>query len=226
MSYNDGQSHIDFYDKEVDKEQMAEEFSEGDMQLKDTLLALWNNSIKTTACCKGHDDQRKAYLSLIINDESIDLIQETIEYLNSQDSSISMDFICSDRDYDSVTITMPKEEDKKNYLFFINNYLVSKQEILEPSNIIKCWNYLQRFAKDRNLTCRFAIDKDNMMAGFYPRGHALIFTDSAPVLDDQIDSIRETGSLPSMFKCSEKSLQELINIIYPNTFEIQNGIQV
>ena len=31
MSYNDGQSHIDFYDKEVDKEQMAEEFSEGDI---------------------------------------------------------------------------------------------------------------------------------------------------------------------------------------------------
>ena len=56
--YNDGNVHIDFFDKSKEElDGIADEFSEGNTNLKNTLLTLWNSGIQTMACCVGHEDR-------------------------------------------------------------------------------------------------------------------------------------------------------------------------
>jgi hypothetical protein len=65
-----------------------------------------------------------------------------------------------------------------------------------------------------------------MMFGFFHPGSIQIFNENSLFLEDIINSIKVTGSMPLVpFNCSEKSLQEFINIIYPDTFIIQSSIK-
>lgn len=56
--YNDGNVHMNFFDKSKDElVNIADEFSEGNLNLKNTLLTLWSSNIQTIACCIGHEDR-------------------------------------------------------------------------------------------------------------------------------------------------------------------------
>ena len=227
MSYNDGHVHMEFYDKSVDMENLAEDYSEGDDKLKKVLLSLWDNGIITTACCKGHDDGRIAYLSFAINDRIKKIIQATSEYLYLQDGKIELDFESNGKDYNSFTVYMVNSKDKEDHYNFLNSLLSQKlEEYDEQSNILKYGNCLLKFARTMGLNCRFIVEKNNMMFGFSKPDEILMFNDNSPTLDEIITSIKETGNMPlCALNCSEKSLQELINIIYPNTFITQSTIQ-
>ena len=85
MVYNDGNVHIDFYDKNSNKEEIAEQFSEGDPELKKVLLELWKNNIKTVACCRGHNDKEMIeYVDLgIAMGNAIDKVKNAANYVTS-----------------------------------------------------------------------------------------------------------------------------------------------
>ena len=227
MSYNDGKVHTDFYDKQVDIKQIADDFSEGDHNLKSVLLLLWENGIMTDACCRGHDDGRPPYISFIINEKSKKLIQATSKYLYLQDGKIELDFSFYGKDYDTFIVYMGDEKSKEDFLNFVNRLLSKKAEHETfTSNIPKYGEYLLKFARMLGVHCRFSVERDNMMLGFTKPGTAQFFNENCPSLDDMLQSIKETGNLPLVpFQCSEKSLQEFINIFYPNTFTTQNIIQ-
>ena len=227
MSYNDGQVHTEFYENPVDIEKIAEDFSEGDYKLKSILLALWKNGIMTNACCKGHDDVHLPYISFIINEKSKKLIQTTSEYLYLQDGKMELDFNFAGKEYDTFTVYMGNEKVKEDYFNFVNSLLSQRIEHEEfNNNILEYGHYLLKFARKIGMHCRFCVEKNNMMFGFYRPGTLLIFNENSPLLDDIIPSIKETGNIPLVpFNCSEKSLQEFINIIYPNTFMTQSVIQ-
>jgi len=225
MTYNDGYEHIDFYDKKEDYNDIAEQFSEGDTKLKDCLLELWSNNIKTAACCKGHDNS-SAYISFIIDENSFDLIRATTEYLYLQNGKIELDFINSKKDYNTFIVYMIGEEDKNNYFKFINNYLNNKININISNNKIFTYaNYLLHFAKKAGLDCRYTVQKDEMMIGYCFPGVLQIFDNDAKSLDELMSTI-ETGSIPltPMF-CDENSIERFINVLYPNTFVMQNSSQ-
>ena len=227
MSYNDGQVHTEFYNKSVDIEKIANDFSEGDYKLQSILLALWENGIMTIACCKGHDDGRPAYISFVINEKSKKLIQSTSEYLYLQDGKIELDFGFNGKDYDTFTVYMGDEKVKEEYLNFINSLLSQRIEHDKfNNNIPEYGRYLLKFARTTGMHCRFNVGKDEMMLGFSRPGTLQIFDKDSPLLDNIIQSIKETGNIPLVpLKCSEKSLREFINIIYPNTFMVQSTIQ-
>ena len=228
MSYNDGKVHTEFYDKKVNIEKIADDFSEGDSKLKSILLALWKNNIKTNACCKGHNDGRPAYISFIINENVKKIIQATSEYLYLQDSKIKLTFVCSSsKEYDTFTVYMNDEKGKENYLNLINNLLSQRNENKEINNNIPEYGYhLLKFARTVGLNCMFIVKKDKMMFGYNRPETLQIFDENSPLLEDIIQSIKETGNIPLVpINCSEKSLQEFINIIYPNTFMVKGTIQ-
>lgn len=227
MSYNDGKVHTEFYNKSVDIEKIANDFSEGDYKLQSILLALWEKGIMTVACCKGHDDGRPAYISFAINEKSKKLIESTSEYLYLLDGKVEVDFDFAGKDYDIFTVYMGDEKVKEDYLNFINSLLSQRIDHDKfNNNIPEYGRYLIKFARTIGMHCRFNVGKDEMMFGFSRPGTLQIFDKDSPLLDDIIQSIKETGNIPLVpLKCSEKSLQEFINIIYPNTFMVQSTIK-
>ncbi len=225
MSYNDGLVHNDFYDQDVDRGKIAKEFSEGDPLLESTLLELWDNNIKTSSCCKGHGEGSPAYISFIMNDDSKKLIQATCEYLYLQDGKFEINFISdSSKDYNEFNVSMGSEQDKESYLTFLQqaiNYDGSIKGVGE--NIPIYADNLLRFARSKELDLRYVVNKNGMAFGYtLPRG-LIIFTDDMPNLSDMNSSIRKTGQLQLRpISCDENSLEEFINLIYPDTFTVQD----
>ena len=68
--------------KNIDK------YAEGSEELKETLLCLWNHNIKTIGCCKGHDN-KKQYIGIKIEKESVDKIINLLSSLSRKDLHIS-----------------------------------------------------------------------------------------------------------------------------------------
>lgn len=227
MSYNDGQVHLDFYDKDVDFTKIAGEFAEGDPLLQKCLLELWKNGIKTTACCKGHNERCEPYISLVVNNNSKMLIDATCEYIYLQDDEIEIDFNSGGKAYDTFTVHLPNEKSKRDYLMFLFSFLQNKIEYNSNSNnnISLYANYLSKIARQLRLTCRYAIIPTGMMFGFVKPGYILRFSENAPFLGDLIPTIKATGNLPSPISCDTSSLEQFINIIYPNSFVNQDGIK-
>lgn len=224
MSYNDGYVHLDFYNQEAGKEKIAEEFSEGDSLLSNALLELWNNNIKTTACCRGHGENRNAYISFIINNDSKKLIQATCEYLYLQDGIFEINFIADghNKDYDTFCVSMGSDQDKESYLTFLHQALNYNDDIKGVgSNIPIYADNLLKFARSKNLDCRYLVNKNEMMFGYANPGTLLIFDGDVPTLSDMNSSIKETGNLQLRpISCDEESLEQFINLIYPDTFTV------
>lgn len=220
MSYNDGYVHLDFYNQDVDREKIALDFSEGDSLLCSSLLELWENDIITTACCRGHDESSPAYVSLVIDDNSEGLIQATCEYLYLQEGRMELNFTNGNNDYDTFTVYMASEEDKESYLNFLQQVLKHDDAFKSADNNIPVYaKHLLMFARGMGLNCRYGVEKDQMMFGYSHPGEFQFFDNDAPALSDLNDSIRKTGNLPLRpISCDEKSLEQFINLIYPDTF--------
>lgn len=226
MSYNDGQVHTDFYEQIENAEKIANEFSEGDELLKQGLLELWGNGIKTTACCKGHDEKMQpSYISIIIDENSRPLIQTTCEYLYLQEGKMEIDFINSENG-DILSVYMCTEQDKINFFNFLHLNMNKNEKSEKVSNNILLYaNYLLDFAKRSGLVCRYCVEKNLMMIGYTRPGTIQIFQNDAPQMDELINTIIETGNLPlTPIMCDEKSLEQFINLIYPNSFANKNNV--
>lgn len=228
MSYNDGNEHIDFYDKDIDRTKIAEQFAEGDILLRDTLLKLWESGIKTSSCCSGDNGEKIAYINLIMDENSWNLIQCICNYIYFLGDDIELSFVSTNNKvYNTFGIYMKNEKIKNQLLNFISTFCESKYQMEDiKSRIIEYANYLLAFARTSGLECRYDINNKEMMVGFCMPKHMMLFNDNAPLLDDLVDSIKETGNLPLVpMKCSDQSIESLLNIIYPNIFSKNNEIQ-
>lgn len=226
MSYNDGQVHTEFYNQKDNIEKVAEDFSEGDNLLKNSLLKLWENNIKTMACCKGHEEKESpAYISLIIDDNSYYLVKKITEFLYLYDGKIELDF--ENGNYgDSFSISMASEQDKNYFLNFLCLSLQNNEKNVDVNNNVTLYaSYLLDFAKRTGLHCRYCVEKDKMMIGYNQPNSLQLFTDDAPHMNELLDSIVKTGNLPlTPIICDEESLEQFIVTLYPNSFVNQNNI--
>lgn len=226
-NYNDGMVHVDFYDQKDKFSEMADSFSEGDPLLRDCLLDMWENGIKTEACCKGHDDSY-AYISIIIDDNSQALIDATGDYLNLQNGQMQLCFQSTvTKDYDSFIVRLCKESDKIEYLRFIQNFLSQKQMDYECNNHISEYaDCLLKFSRRFFVECSFYVEVDEMCFGFCRPGSILYFGENILPLSDFIDKIKETGDIPLIpLSCDEKSLKEFVSFLYPEKYIDNGGIK-
>ncbi len=60
------------------------EYSEGDPLLKELLLTCWKQGLMTEGCCKGHNDKRLPYLSVICTDVNENLLQKLYTVCSNQ----------------------------------------------------------------------------------------------------------------------------------------------
>ena len=89
MGYGDRHLYTDFYGRNDEYNDIAKQFSEDDPSLQSALVDLWNHNIRTVSCCKGHPDRGLApYISFILDNNSIDLIQASYDFLNAKGNNI------------------------------------------------------------------------------------------------------------------------------------------
>ncbi len=68
----------------LDKEKYAEQFSEGDEDLKALLFWCWENNFPTLACCCGHGEGESGYVSFRIINKNYDLFFYLYETLKNK----------------------------------------------------------------------------------------------------------------------------------------------
>lgn len=223
MNYNDGKIHTEFYNEDVDRKEIAKQFSEGDEQLEKCLLELWNNGIQTTACCRGHDTDEyiyRPYIMLKFDHNIYGLIDNLYNYmvLPENRDSIGLDF---GYDYKNgrfnFSITMDSEQSKQQCLNFISRCLNNHKSDDLPTlgNIASVANDLLVFACINNLDCRFTVASDKDMNFYYTHpGIRPIFGDSDLHLDNIIDDIKDNHSLPPVpISCNENSIKQFLDLI-------------
>ena len=227
--YSDGVLRTDFYDNpKANLDKIAEQFSEGDKMLQETLVALWKNGIKTTACCRGHLEKGRShhpYIQLIKDDKSEEFINATIDYMLLY-GNLELEFKNYGKGYDEFIIDMSSEEGKKKYFNFVNYYLTHKNEYEKlDNNRMKYADCLLKTAKENGLNCSFVLTKDEMGFSFSKPGYGIMYTDDIKDLDNKdtiyyvkecVNSFRIIPCEP--FKCSEKSLEQFLHIINPRLF--------
>lgn len=130
-----------------EKNEYAETFSEGSTELKKLLLKMWDNGIKTYACCKGHIDKLPSgilcssfpYISFSIDGfTEMELKSIITKVLNCFDKGLvsftfAIDFynILVNKEK-SIALTRYNTEEGKELFSVIDNILFGKEDI-EPN---------------------------------------------------------------------------------------------
>lgn len=222
MSYNDGEVHTDFYDYDaIDKESIAKQFSEGDIQLQNCLIKLWDKGIKTVACCRGHDEKQSAYISLMFDIRSEQLIDDICNYMYCQENTdeIELDFFF-DNGNNTFAIYMKNELVKQKCLDFISNSINNVDNVnfnYKPqTKIPMIAEGLLSFAKRINLSCRYVVTKDEMVFDYHQSDTINLWTGNFLQLEDIIDNIKYDGNLPLWpISCDEKSVEDFLSFVNP-----------
>ena len=73
-------------------EKAADDFSEGNETLKELLTFCFENDIKTTACCSGHNGQKMPYIQFEFNDKNMQPILKMLKQLSLEDAISNLTF--------------------------------------------------------------------------------------------------------------------------------------
>lgn len=73
-------------------EQAANDFSEGNQKLKELLIFCFENGIKTTSCCSGHNGEKRPYVQFEFNDSNMKAILKMLKQLTLGDAINNLTF--------------------------------------------------------------------------------------------------------------------------------------
>lgn len=229
MNYNDGNVHLDFYNKSADKKEIARQFAEGDPLLYETILELWEKGIKTLACCKGHTlkdgSQTNPYLSIIIDEKSEQIVRNIcnfIHYYNRDgfDLRFSNNLFCNGV-YD-LYISVSDNISWSEILRFIKYCMVNKIEFQGPKSdmltYIKC---LMEVGNQNNICFHHCIFDDRMVVYFSKKNMLPPDVEDELVLDEEmLNFIKKHNKIPNtVMSCDEQSIKKLAEIFSPGISE-------
>ena len=210
----------DFYNqKEEVLQQLANEFSEGNIYLENTLLNLWKNDIKTQGCCNGHNDKESfPYINILIDNSNLYKINNIIKYFMEYNEEINITF-CQNTNNLWVTINMKEdiEEEKKNQIFKIIGQLANKEDE-QIDDTLTNMILLAKVIKENNLTMKYNIDKEeNTIAITKPFQLFNNEGQDIPYLKDALIALKENAKLSlGIYKCNEEDIKEFVHLFYPN----------
>ncbi|MBE6149269.1 MAG: hypothetical protein E7170_00925 [Firmicutes bacterium] len=224
INYNDGRVHMEIYENDVDKKEIAKQFSEGDSKLYESLLQLWEKGIKTTSCCKGHENS-PAYIGIVVDANSIEFIENICDYVETHDSKIGVNF-SPRNDYDDFSIDLMDENTKNSFLEKIP-YFINQKNNDKKTTIATYAIFLLNFARSTGFSFRLAADKNNIMFAFSEPGTIQVFNEQNAIpLEQILPMIKQNGNIPLVpFSCNNESMKEFLNIIYPGAFVLNDEFQ-
>lgn len=93
-------------------EKAANDFSEGNEVLKELLTFCFLHDIKTTACCSGHNGQKRPYVQFEFNDKNMKSILKMLKQLSLDDAISNFSFTKQPEVTSSFCVSM--QDDKYN----------------------------------------------------------------------------------------------------------------
>lgn len=124
---------ITFDEIKINLDKFAKEFSEGSIDLENTLKILWKNNFETVGCCSGHDNKTE-YIGFKVDDKD-----KYINFISSIDKSkIHISFVLKNKNL-IVSIKKLGDTDIYGYITSAINGINKDNEI--ESIINKLSNY-------------------------------------------------------------------------------------
>lgn len=204
-----------FKNKE-DLTEFATDFSEGDNLLKDTLLNLWNNNIRTFSCCKGHETEEyyiPSYLSIIIDEYSIGLIDNLYSKLYPEKKDVTFKIgNINANNFDAFTIYM--RGDTKEYTLNLINKCIGMKATgnIDIDNSLSMLEY----AKEMSLKNGIEITKDNVFLEFRNQEDDTTNMEFK-TLDESIDGLYNIKDESHLFIiCKNEDMDRIIDILKQN----------
>jgi len=220
MTYNDGKPHDDFYLKtDEEKEKIALEFSEGNVELKELLLALWNSGVKTLSCCGGHPEKGEnssPYLFAEFPRHNTRLLHNIVTWIMSSEfGSFKISFT---GDCDKLEFNIHTSEENKALMFSgITRVTNNNTQLSSHSELVDFALLFSDFSSKNQLSFRYAITKDEMRFFLVPSGYNNMFKDTDRNLEEEIHYLKTTGALRyASYKCNIESLRKFFSLLYPN----------
>lgn len=203
------------FNNKEDLTEFAVEFSEGDNLLKETLLNLWKNNIKTFGCCIGHDLPEYtlvAYLSIIIDQHSIDFIKQLYNKLHLSNNGVS--FSISSKDKTGIFTTYMRDG-SKDYVLNSYNECIGEKTSANNSYIDECL-FLLEYANSLNLIFSIDFNKDDTLVMFRKPNDTTKVIDFLP-LDEVLPSLDNLADVSHLFiHCKTDELNIIVEILRNN----------
>lgn len=142
-------------------------------------------------------------------------------------------FFNHENNYDICHIDMGTQQDKNKFLNFLNSCLhcLNKYKFLlytyDVDDINRYASLLLNIARRNNLSCKYSIDKEEMILLFSPYNVVITLDNNLniPYLADFVENMKQP-SFPSYCPliCDKQSLEQFINFFIPNLFDVKNNI--
>ena len=226
MNYNNGQIIQNFYNlDEEELKKIANDFSEENILLKELLLALWKQGIKTEGCCKGHKEKNQLpYISIKSSDNlSLYVISQIIELLLQElNDEIYISFL-NNQNNDLVISFYTTIENSNKMFNFISQIQNTSWKKCEFTKIMLDIIKLQRLFQVMNLSYQLQISKKEMQIGIAQKNSLIFFNKNIHNIES-IYKIIHNKTIPlestKTYSCTKESLKHFTDLLY-TTFTIQ-----
>ncbi len=202
------------FDSKEDLIEFANDFSEGDNLLKETLLNLWNNNIRTNSCCMGHETDLysiPAYVSIVLGQNSKDLLFELFSQLYPDYKDVTLGLSNKNiYQYDFFTLHM-RGNTKEDTLNLINQSLGKNNS--DDIQVIKNALYLIEFANKLSLKLHIDINADKVYLEFRSMTSDTAYIEFKS-LDESIDELLDLANVSHLFiMCEHSDLNKIVDIL-------------
>ena len=202
------------FDNKEDLTEFANEFSEGDNLLKETLLNLWNNNIRTNSCCMGHETNLysiPAYVSIVLDQNSTSLLYEIYSKLYPKYKAVT--FGLYNNNQNAFTLHM-RENTKEDTLNIINQSIGKNNEIDIP--VLKNAIYILEYANKLSLKLHIDINVDKVYLEFKSLTDDTTYVEYKS-LDESIESLSDLANVSHLFvMCEHDELDKIVDIFNQN----------
>lgn len=216
--------------KKLEIEEFAKEFSEGNAILEKLLLSMWDNGIKTIACCAGHEDRESdPYIAFEVNGCSNPLIHTILSFLfknNYIHGDVTFLFQEKSNKIRCLVVCITLTEQTKNLVFQemlnICQNMNKEDFVVETNTVFYNAIYLSYIAKNLGLNFQYMVDIETseMLFGFKRTGTILDYDPKHPcLLNEHMNVAENTHDLRQGvgYECDEQTLHEFLNIIYKDS---------
>lgn len=199
------------FDNKEDLTMFANEFSEGDNQLKETLLNLWNNNIRTDSCCRGHETDIysiPAYVGIVIDQNSKNLIFELYNKIYPKYKDV--EFGIHNGSHDSFFIHM-RDDTKKDTLNIINQSIGIRTE--DKEQVIDNALYILEYANKLSLKLSIIITNDKIYLEFKSLTDETWNIEYSSI-DESIELLSDLSNISHLFiMCNPNELDRVVDIL-------------
>ena len=223
MNYNDGKVHVEFYDKPEEYEMIAEQFSKGNPLLKETLLVLWKNGIKTIASTNG-DENENPFIMFQMTRNNTRLVEALCIFMNvSEDTDISFSRLKETDDILACNVTTTLN-DRDMMLNVFKTYADKKSDYIDKESKYAMDLYLFSVLNDIGFNYNISKNKKTLNLFHYQNDKPTVYIGEPTVNLSEVNEglLKYHRIIYSAYQCDDESLDDFLSIMKNGKIESNN----